>query len=70
MKTDYNERERELLAARFAARTVALVVKLATGHVVPEYILCDKCGERLYISPNSKGAFSYQGCRCHEPERL
>jgi hypothetical protein len=34
----------------------------------PEYILCEKCGAKLYVSPNSKGAFSYQGCNCHEPD--
>ena len=58
------EAERLLGAARGSVPTV----KLASGHEVPEYILCEKCGQKLHISPNTKGAFSYQGCNCHEPD--
>ena len=43
-------------------------VKLKDGTKVPEFIICKNCGSHLHISPNSKGAFSYQGCNCHEPE--
>lgn len=37
-------------------------------HFVATHMLCEKCGQKLSISPNSKGALSYQGCNCHEPE--
>jgi len=47
----------------------APTVKLSSGQEVLEYILCDKCGKNLHISPNTKGAFSYQGCDCHEDEK-
>lgn len=32
------------------------------------FINCEKCGAKLGVSPNSKGAFSYQGCNCDQPE--
>jgi hypothetical protein len=43
-------------------------VKLPSGQSVPANMICKKCGTKLGISPNSKGAFSYQGCNCHEPD--
>ena len=44
------------------------LVTLKDGTKAPEYLVCEKCGAHLHISPNSKGAFSYQGCDCENPE--
>lgn len=51
-----------------AAQGSVPAARLASGHEVSEYILCEKCGQKLHISPNTEGAFSYQGCNCHEPD--
>jgi len=44
------------------------MVTLKDGSRAPEYMVCEKCGAHLNISPNPKGAFSYQSCHCDEPE--
>lgn len=49
-----------------------LNVRPVPDHIVCERcgsnIVCERCGSKLGISPNSKGAFSYQGCNCNLPD--
>ena len=40
------------------------------SHFKAKEITCEQCGQKLGISPNSKGAFSYQSCKCNEPELM